>query len=314
MASWSTDLGHGHGHGRVSARSTTAQLVLVPVPNPALNQCRVRQRSHVFRERDAGERLAAMSADPKAPPAPLLRAIREAWLARAVEALEADPAISAAGLVGSLGRGDADDWSDVDLLIVVPDSHVHHYADATQLPGSEQVMWSIDARHNAPRGAGSVGVLYIIDGLPLNVDLYVYPRSQAAWVADAKVIFDRDGLPRLNDTFYEHQEKREVQPPTPKAANAHRLLQVSLIPGAAKRVARRSADAGRMVEFVGGPHAPEATPAEHLAMLRRLLVQYREDAPEEMLASNSRYLDLVEAACRRGSPGRKEGKRYLTRH
>ena len=40
---------------------------------------------------------------------------------------------------------------------------------------------------------------------------YVYPRSQAAWVADAKVIFERDGLPRLNDSFYEHQEKREVR-------------------------------------------------------------------------------------------------------
>jgi hypothetical protein len=198
-------------------------------------------------------------------------------------------------LVGSLGRGDADDWSDVDLLIVVPDSQVDHYADAARLPGSEQVMWGIDARHNAPRGASAVGVRYLIDGLPLNVDWYAYPRSQAAWVADAKVIFDRDGLPRLDDTFSEHLEKREVQPARPKPANAHRLLQVSLIPAAAKRVARRSADAGRIVEFVGGPHAPEATPAEHLAMLRRLLVQYRDDAPEEMLVSNGRYLDLVEA-------------------
>jgi hypothetical protein len=50
-----------------------------------------------------------------------------------------------------------------------------------------------------------------------------------------------------------------------------------------------------MVGFVGGPHAPEATPAEYLEMLRRLLVQYRDDAPDEMLASASRYLDLVEA-------------------
>ncbi|MGH9102737.1 MAG: nucleotidyltransferase domain-containing protein [Acidimicrobiales bacterium] len=98
---------------------------------------------------------------------------------------KADPAVSATGLVGSLGRGDADDWSDVDLLIVVPDSQVDHYADATQLPGSEQAMWSIDARHIAPRGAGTVGVRCIIDGLPLNVDWYAYPRSQAAWVAGA---------------------------------------------------------------------------------------------------------------------------------
>jgi predicted nucleotidyltransferase len=235
-----------------------------------------------------------MSANLKAP-APRLRAIREAWLWRAIERLEADPAISAAGFVGSLGRGDADDWSDVDLVIVVPDEQVGRYADATLLPGSELVTWSIDARHNAPRGAGAIGVDYVSDGLPLHVDWHIYPRSQAAWVADAKVIFDDHGLRRLDDTFREYQDKREVQPPTPKAANAHRLLQVSLIPTAAKYVVRRSADAGRMVEFVGGPYLPVATPADYLTVLRQLLAQYRDDAPEEMLAPVSRYLDLVEA-------------------
>ncbi len=93
------------------------------------------------------------------------------------------------------------------------------------------------------RGAGAVGVCYVIDGLPLHVDWHVYPRSQAVWVADTKVIFDPHGLPRLNNTFYEHQEKREVQPATPKALNAHRLLQVSLIPVAA---------AGRYLDIVEG--------------------------------------------------------------
>jgi hypothetical protein len=48
-----------------------------------------------------------------------------------------------------------------------------------------------------------------------------------------------------------------------------------------------------MVEFVGGPHAPEAAPAEHLEMLRGLLGQYRGVAPAESLSASSRYLDLV---------------------
>ena len=55
-----------------------------------------------------------------------------------------------------------------------------------------------------------------------------------------------------------------------------------------------------MVEFVGGPHQPEATPAEYLTVLRRLLAQYRDDAPEEMLAPVSRYLDLAEATADAG--------------
>ena len=254
-----------------------------------------------------------MSADPKAPPAQLLRAIREAWLSRAIERLEADPAISAAGLVGSLGRGDADDWSDVDLLIVVLDSQVDHYADATQLPGSEQVTWSIDARHNAPRGAGSVAVRYTIDGLPLNVDWYVFPRSQAAWVADAKVIFDRDGLPRLNDTFYEHQEKREVQPPTPKAANVHPLLQVWLIPGAAKR--SRTA-VGRPGPHGGVRRRPTRTrgrtrgaPGDASTVARRISRRRtRGNAGRQHSLSRPRRSRLVDA------PGPEEGKRCLTRH
>jgi hypothetical protein len=98
-----------------------------------------------------------------------------------------------------------------------------------------------------PRSAGAAGVRYVIDGLPLHVDWYICPHSMGAWAADAKVIFDQHGLPRLNGTFPGHQDKREVQPPTPKAANAHRLLQVSLIPVAAKYVVRRSAGTGPMV-------------------------------------------------------------------
>jgi len=234
-----------------------------------------------------------MGGVPKAPAAPRLRAIREAWLRPVLEQLQADPDITAAGFVGSIGRGDADDWSDVDLVIVVPDDQVGRYADAARLPGPERVVLSFDARHNAPRGAGSVGVHYVIDGLPFNADWYVYPDSQGAWVADAKVVFDRHGLRQLSDTFDEHLAKREVQTPAPRPANAHRLLQMALIPVAAKRIARRSPDAGRMVEFVGGPHAPDAAPAGHLEMLRGLLGQYCGVAPAESLSATSRYLDLV---------------------
>jgi hypothetical protein len=79
--------------------------------------------------------------------------------------------------------------------VVVPGDQVEHHADAAQLPGPEQVIWSIDARHNVPRGAGAAGVRYVIDGLPPHVDWYIYPHSMGAWAADAKVIFDQHGLP-----------------------------------------------------------------------------------------------------------------------
>ncbi|MGH9007679.1 MAG: nucleotidyltransferase domain-containing protein [Acidimicrobiales bacterium] len=234
-----------------------------------------------------------MSGGSKALGAPLLRAIREAWLRLVIEQREADPVIVGLGLVGSLGRGDADDWSDVDLFLVVADDQIDRYADPSRLPRPEQLVLSLDARHNVPRGARSVGVHYVIDALPLSADVYVYPLSQGAWVADATVVVDRVGLPRLRDSFQEHLERRECQPPSANLEGAHRLLQIALIPAAAKRIARGSADAVRMVELVGGPFAPAATPTEQLEALRQLLVRYRDGAPEASLDATSNYLDLV---------------------
>jgi predicted nucleotidyltransferase len=94
-----------------------------------------------------------MSADPKIPPAPRLRAIRETWLRRAIERLEADPAVSATGLVGSLGRGDADDWSDVDLLIVVPDGQV---VQNQRITGAIDAHVQAETRSPAPLEAANV--------------------------------------------------------------------------------------------------------------------------------------------------------------
>lgn len=231
-----------------------------------------------------------------APPAPRLRAIRNGWLAATLRHFENQAPVRAVALVGSLGRGDADDWSDVDLLIVVPDDRVERYVDATGLPGARQVAMSFDARQNVPAGAGSIGVRYVIDGLPLCVDWYVYPLWLGASFTDAKVIFDRLGLPRLAETFAEHLAMREVQASTVKAPGSHRLLQLSLIPVAAKHIVRRSAGAARMVEFVGGPYAPDATAEEQLETLRQLLRTFRGEAAKATVTASRRYLDLVEEA------------------
>src|SRR4051794_12310171 len=51
------------------------------------------------------------------------RAERDALLQRAQGILDRDPRISAAWLFGSLGRGDADELSDLDLFIIVADEH-----------------------------------------------------------------------------------------------------------------------------------------------------------------------------------------------
>jgi hypothetical protein len=57
----------------------------------------------------------------------------------------------------------------------------HQRGFAAHARSSWSCVSHFDARHNAPRGAGSVGVHYVIDGLPFNADWYVYPESQGAW-------------------------------------------------------------------------------------------------------------------------------------
>ncbi|WP_368857774.1 nucleotidyltransferase domain-containing protein [Nonomuraea sp. MG754425] len=65
------------------------------------------------------------------PPAPRLAGIRSRWLSAVAAALHADPQVVGAGLIGSLGEGRADDWSDIDLLVLVDDAHLDVSAQAS---------------------------------------------------------------------------------------------------------------------------------------------------------------------------------------
>ena len=166
--------------------------------------------------------------------------------------------MGALGFVGSIG-GEAHDWSDVDLLVAVPDHDLDHYETMTTLPVADNVVLSLDARHKAPRGAGSFGGPYIVDGLPLWVDWCIYPLSMGAWVEDALVVFDRLDLPRLPMSFDQYLASRPRPPAIPQGVDAQRLLHIGLMPVAAKRIARRSPDAlgsFSAAAFRGMPHPP----------------------------------------------------------
>lgn len=55
--------------------------------------------------------------------------LRDRLLDQVLGLLKADPAVAGVALIGSLGRGEADNWSDIDLLILMatspaPDSQI----------------------------------------------------------------------------------------------------------------------------------------------------------------------------------------------
>ncbi|GAA3156703.1 hypothetical protein [Nonomuraea salmonea] len=150
-----------------------------------------------------------------------------------------------AALAGSFGTGRADDWSDVDLLVVVSDARLDGYAP----PAPVEPVITIDARHNGPRGTRGLSSQYVTDGLPLWADWYVHPVSLASWPSDCDVLFDRHGIERSPLTLSEQLASGEPEPPTPKGPDEERALKLGLVPVAGKGVARRSPG-------TAGPYAP----------------------------------------------------------
>ncbi|MGP3959444.1 nucleotidyltransferase domain-containing protein [Nonomuraea sp. 3N208] len=236
-----------------------------------------------------------MSADNHGPPAPRLAGIRSRWLSATTAALHGDPVVAGAALVGSLGAGQADDWSDIDLLIVVDDVSIDDYAAPGRLPcGTGKPAVAFDARHNGPRGTRAVSGQYLVDGLPLWVDWHIHRLSQANWPADSTVIFDRRGLGRDSATFSELLNAGEHEQATAKGPADHRALQLALVPIAGKRIARRSPETAPMIAFIGGPYVPGAPWKDHLATLRQLLGGFAALRLPGSVAAGHAYLDLVE--------------------
>ncbi|MFG6201394.1 hypothetical protein [Nonomuraea sp. JJY05] len=66
-----------------------------------------------------------------------------------------------------------------------------------------------------------------------------------------------------------------------------------MVPIAGKQIARRSPETARMIEFLGGPCAPDASWKYHLAMLRRLLDGFAALGLPDSVAAGHAYLDLV---------------------
>ncbi|MEV0616474.1 nucleotidyltransferase domain-containing protein [Nonomuraea sp. NPDC050404] len=230
-----------------------------------------------------------------APPAPRLARLRSRWLAAATAGLGDDPGVAGAALLGSLGTGRFDDWSDIDLLVVVDDARLDDYAAPAALPAVPGTLTAVfDARQNGPRGTRALSLNYVVDGLPLWVDWHVHPVSRAGWAADSEVILDRHGFDRFPATFAELHGGGEPEPPIPASPVERRPALLGMIPIAAKRIARRSPDTPRMVTLVGGPDAPGASWAEQVATLRRLLGEYASFGPPAYVAAAHAHLDLVE--------------------
>jgi hypothetical protein len=126
----------------------------------------------------------------------ILAAVEQArgrWLTEATSRLQAHAVVAGVWLVGSLGRGDGDGYSDIDLIVAVdPPIPAVLLADPVgglHLPGP--VLYTRPKPRNAPAGGTYLAVCIEMAGPPVLVDLYVWPTATAAVPAGGAVLYQR---------------------------------------------------------------------------------------------------------------------------
>jgi hypothetical protein len=129
----------------------------------------------------------------------MLAALAEAradWLDTAVTRLRSHPLAVAAWLFGSLGRGDADALSDIDLIVAVTQPPPSDVFAGLGLPGRR--LFARPKPRNSPAGGAYLAVCLELADLPVLVDLYLWPSATAADPADGRLLF-ATGQPRRAD-------------------------------------------------------------------------------------------------------------------
>ena len=223
--------------------------------------------------------------------------LRDHLLDQVLGLLRADPVIDGVTLIGSLGRGEADNWSDIDLLILMDDQTLAQFADEPAARPWAQADLLSDGRHNSPAGATSVGTTRIRSGLPFSVDLHVHPAARTRWPADSRIVFERRPIAISALSFDQLNASGSRQPATAKTADEIRRIHLSYVPIAGKYVGRRSPRAREMIRFLGKmPDFSACDPSAQLLALRSIARNLSDPSWTWLSEAVTSYLDLVEAS------------------
>jgi predicted nucleotidyltransferase len=217
---------------------------------------------------------------------------RDDLLGRIVTLLESDERVVAAWLHGSLGRGEGDVWSDLDVWVVVANGHMAATHDTKREYAAKvgESIIIVDAP-NAPPGGDFLSVVYGgYEGGPQHVDWTWQPGYAASVPPNVRVLFTRGDLPQAPPAREESRDERI-------ARARHQISYFwMMVPIVAKYIARRRAwDVLELMQMVGrtvdevkelvgtatngtGTNVrsellPLSQPMEQLALLRQLAAE-----------------------------------------
>ena len=124
-----------------------------------------------------------------------LATTRDRLLAQVAGKLRADQRVVAAWLLGSFGRGEADEWSDLDLQVAVSDEALDGILRyPLQLLGLPASPILVQAGWPSTSFQGGRFWLAIYDG-PVEVDWSIGPLSRAVRETASEVLFERVPVP-----------------------------------------------------------------------------------------------------------------------
>lgn len=147
-----------------------------------------------------------------------IRDAQNRFLESAVDRLVADARVAAVVLVGSAGRGDADDWSDLDIDVIADDEHsskVLSNPHAAEQFG-DLLLW-VDCSFNAVVGGTMAFSRYASEAGTVMVDWHVFPRSSGHLTTGSRVLWSRNDieLDRFDGNIVDlvsSQERRKTPP------------------------------------------------------------------------------------------------------
>ena len=243
----------------------------------------------------------------------------EHFLKSAVTALKQDERVHAAWVFGSLGRGDADALSDIDLIVVVRDDFLREViAERYDFAGKVgKPLFSMESPRNAPPGGAYMMVCYDAPVAPHILDVY-WQGSQPMTgdKSQLRLLFERGGDGRWLP------ERKQVEEPDAEERLQHEIHYFWMMLLIVAKYVCRDPHAAEMHLFqylpptyesaraiVGHGEALDADilsaavhePEQKLRMLRyvaesmnTLVGQVHEQTRELITPAVSRYLNMVE--------------------
>lgn len=223
--------------------------------------------------------------------------IHRSFLAATVERLQADDRVVAVVLTGSGGRGDADEWSDLDINVIAEDerseSLLSHAASAEDY--GDLAVW-VDCSFNAPPKGAMTFARYLVGDDLVLVDWHVWPLELARLTSGAVIQWVRPdvNLEPFDGTVVDLTSSMSLRTPPPYSKQQRAEWELCMLQIAASRPARGQ-DAAEFAGHLGVTFAEGSPPPVQLGVLERRLDDLRDWVAPRAWTATRRRLDLIRA-------------------